>query len=143
MPVATFENRHAAGVVYAGGRLVSTARVLSEGVCIGYLVDVWTFMPYRGRGIACGMAQRLLDRWPDPGLLTPVLLPQLLRRGPARLHTQLGHHGRHVVLHGLRRKVQPGRNFCVGQVVGQHLQHFHLARCQSKPVPPRGRPRPA
>jgi ribosomal protein S18 acetylase RimI-like enzyme len=60
----SFENSFAACVAYADGRLAGTARVLSDGVCNAYLVDVWTFTPYRGRGIAHGMVQRLLDRLP-------------------------------------------------------------------------------
>jgi len=61
---ASFENSFAACVAYADGRLVGSARLLSDGVCNAYLVDVWTYTPYRGRGIARGMVQRLLDRIP-------------------------------------------------------------------------------
>jgi ribosomal protein S18 acetylase RimI-like enzyme len=41
---------------------IGTARVLSDGVCNAYLVDVWTFTPYRHRGIARAMIDLLLAR---------------------------------------------------------------------------------
>lgn len=40
------------------------ARLLSDGVCNAYLVDVWTASPYRRRGIARAMIRRLLDEVP-------------------------------------------------------------------------------
>jgi GNAT superfamily N-acetyltransferase len=40
------------------------ARLLSDGVCNAYLVDVWTASPYRRRGIASAMIRRLLDEVP-------------------------------------------------------------------------------
>lgn len=58
----SFENSFAAVVAYAGDRIVDTARVLSDGVCNAYLVDVWTLTPYRHRGIATSMVRLLLER---------------------------------------------------------------------------------
>jgi ribosomal protein S18 acetylase RimI-like enzyme len=40
------------------------ARLLSDGVCNAYLVDVWTASAYRRRGIASEMIRRLLDEVP-------------------------------------------------------------------------------
>ena len=41
-------------------RVVGMARLLSDGVCNAYLLDVWTASPYRRRGIASAMIRRLL-----------------------------------------------------------------------------------
>jgi ribosomal protein S18 acetylase RimI-like enzyme len=47
-----------------GDRVVGMARLLSDGVCNAYLVDVWTASAYRRRGIASEMIRRLLDEVP-------------------------------------------------------------------------------
>lgn len=52
-------NSHTAVVAYDGERIVGTARVLSDGVCNAYVVDVWTLSAYRGRGVARRMMGRL------------------------------------------------------------------------------------
>jgi ribosomal protein S18 acetylase RimI-like enzyme len=46
------------------GRVVGTARLLSDGVCNAYLLDVWTAVPYRRRGIASALVSSLLERVP-------------------------------------------------------------------------------
>ena len=51
----SFENSYAAVVAYDGARIVGTARVLSDGVCNAYVVDVWTLNAYRRRGVARAM----------------------------------------------------------------------------------------
>jgi ribosomal protein S18 acetylase RimI-like enzyme len=58
----SFENSYAAVVAYDGGRIVGTARALSDGVCNAYVVDVWTLSPYRRRGIARAMMRALESR---------------------------------------------------------------------------------
>ena len=58
----SFQNSFAAVVAYAGDRVIGTARVLSDGVCNAYLVDVWTLTPFRHRGIATTMIRLLLDK---------------------------------------------------------------------------------
>ncbi|WP_289501316.1 GNAT family N-acetyltransferase [Gloeocapsopsis sp. IPPAS B-1203] len=58
----SFENSYAACVAYANHRIVGTARVLSDGVCNAYIVDVWTLSAYRRLGIATAMMQNLLSR---------------------------------------------------------------------------------
>jgi ribosomal protein S18 acetylase RimI-like enzyme len=47
-----------------GDRLVGMARLLSDGVCNAYLVDVWTQSAYRRRGIASAMVRLLIDAVP-------------------------------------------------------------------------------
>jgi ribosomal protein S18 acetylase RimI-like enzyme len=47
-----------------GDRLVGMARLLSDGVCNAYLLDVWTASAYRRRGVATAMVRHLLDHVP-------------------------------------------------------------------------------
>lgn len=56
----SFEASFASVIAYRDAQIVGTARVLSDGICNAYLVDVWTYTPYRGRGIASRMV-RLLE----------------------------------------------------------------------------------
>ena len=56
----SFDNSYAACIAYADNQIVGTARVLSDGVCNAYLVDVWTLSTYRRQGIATTMIQTLL-----------------------------------------------------------------------------------
>ena len=64
------EMRRSYGASYAvvfardGGRVVGSARLLSDGVCNAYLVDVWTLTAYRRAGVGSAMVRRLLDRVP-------------------------------------------------------------------------------
>lgn len=51
----SFENSQATVIAYDGDRIVGTARVLSDGICNAYVVDVWTLSAYRKRGIARAM----------------------------------------------------------------------------------------
>jgi predicted GNAT family acetyltransferase len=51
-------------IAWADGRVVGTARVLADGVCNAYLVDVWTAGTHRRRGIASAMVADLLGRVP-------------------------------------------------------------------------------
>ena len=60
----SFTNSAYVCLAHADGRLVGTARALSDGVCNGYIVDVWTLSAFRHRGIASAMMRRLLDRMP-------------------------------------------------------------------------------
>jgi ribosomal protein S18 acetylase RimI-like enzyme len=46
------------------GRLVGMARLLSDGVCNAYLVDLWTASRYRRQGIASAMIRQLLKQVP-------------------------------------------------------------------------------
>jgi GNAT superfamily N-acetyltransferase len=58
----SFGNSHVAVVAYDGTDIVGTARALSDGVCNAYVVDVWTYTPYRKRGIARAMLEVLESR---------------------------------------------------------------------------------
>jgi predicted GNAT family acetyltransferase len=58
----SFENSYAAVVAYDGGEIIGTARVLSDGVCNAYVVDVWTHTPYRKREVARTMMEMLESR---------------------------------------------------------------------------------
>jgi GNAT superfamily N-acetyltransferase len=58
----SFERSHVAVVAYDGAEMVGTARALSDGVCNAYVIDVWTFTPYRRRGIARAMMGVLESR---------------------------------------------------------------------------------
>jgi predicted GNAT family acetyltransferase len=58
----SFEQSRVAVVAYDGGRIVGTARALSDGVCNAYVVDVWTYTPYRKRGVARAMLAALESR---------------------------------------------------------------------------------
>ena len=51
-------------LAWVDGRVVGTARVLADGVCNAYLVDVWTASTHRQRGIATAMVADLLERVP-------------------------------------------------------------------------------
>ncbi len=51
-------------IAWVGDRVVGTARLLADGVCNAYLVDVWTAVGYRRRGIASAMINDLLERVP-------------------------------------------------------------------------------
>ncbi len=53
-----------ASIAWAEGRVVGTARLLADGVCNAYLVDVWTAGTHRRRGIASAMVADLLARVP-------------------------------------------------------------------------------
>jgi ribosomal protein S18 acetylase RimI-like enzyme len=57
----SFVNSHSTCLAYLDGRIVGTARVLSDSVCNAYLVDVWTLSHCRRRGIAREMLRRLLE----------------------------------------------------------------------------------
>jgi predicted GNAT family acetyltransferase len=58
----SFKNSNVVSIVYDGQKIVGTARALSDGVCNAYVVDVWTYSPYRRRGIARQMMANLMAR---------------------------------------------------------------------------------
>src|ERR1700694_1958162 len=47
-----------------GDHVVGMARLLSDGVCNAYLLDVWTLSSYRRQGIASAMVRSLVARAP-------------------------------------------------------------------------------
>jgi len=58
----SFENSFVVCVAYSESRIIGTARVLSDGVCNAYLVDVWTLSEFRHKGIASTMIQKLMSQ---------------------------------------------------------------------------------
>lgn len=57
----SFENSYGVCFAYAEAKTVGTARVLSDGICNAYIVDVWTLSAYRRQGIARQMLETLLN----------------------------------------------------------------------------------
>lgn len=53
---------------WAGNDLVGTVRVLSDGVCNAYMVDVWTHSAWRKQGIARAMIEQTIQRLPGQQL---------------------------------------------------------------------------
>jgi GNAT superfamily N-acetyltransferase len=66
------ENSHAVIFGYCDGEFVANGRILSDGVCNAYLVDIWTASPYRRRGIGREVVNRLVATVPGQhvGLFT-------------------------------------------------------------------------
>ncbi len=60
----SFENSFATCIAYDGEEIIGTARVLSDEVCNAYIVDVWTYNPYRRRGIASKIMKTLFTQLP-------------------------------------------------------------------------------
>jgi GNAT superfamily N-acetyltransferase len=60
----SFEGSTHVAIARDGGHVVGMARLLSDGVCNAYLLDVWTASPHRRRGVATSMVRRLLDQVP-------------------------------------------------------------------------------
>jgi ribosomal protein S18 acetylase RimI-like enzyme len=60
----SFEQSQHTAIARDGERVVGMARLLSDGVCNAYLVDVWTASAYRRRGVASAMIRLLLDEVP-------------------------------------------------------------------------------
>ena len=60
----SFEQSQHVAIARDGDRVVGMARLLSDGVCNAYLVDVWTASSHRRRGIATRMVRLLTDAVP-------------------------------------------------------------------------------
>lgn len=60
----SFEQSQHVAFAWDGERVVGMARLLSDGVCNAYLVDVWTASSHRRQGIASRMIRALLDEVP-------------------------------------------------------------------------------
>jgi ribosomal protein S18 acetylase RimI-like enzyme len=60
----SFEQSQHVAFARDGERVIGMARLLSDGVCNAYLVDVWTDSGYRRQGIASAMIRLLLDEVP-------------------------------------------------------------------------------
>lgn len=55
----SFVNSAAAVLAFDDERIVGTGRMLSDGVCNAYIVDMWTLNTYRKQGIARQMLEYL------------------------------------------------------------------------------------
>ena len=55
----SFEQSQHVAIAWDGDRVVGTARLLSDGVCNAYLLDVWTASSHRRRGIGRALVERL------------------------------------------------------------------------------------
>jgi predicted GNAT family acetyltransferase len=60
----SFENSQHVAFARDGSRVVGMARLLSDGVCNAYAVDVWTHSAHRRRGIASTLMRMLADAVP-------------------------------------------------------------------------------
>ena len=60
----SFEAAQHVVLAWLDGKLVGMARMLSDGVCNAYLLDVWTLSSLRRRGIATAMVNQLVQAVP-------------------------------------------------------------------------------
>ncbi|HEX5029179.1 MAG TPA: GNAT family N-acetyltransferase, partial [Gaiellaceae bacterium] len=60
----SFEQSQHVAFARDGQRVIGMARLLSDGVCNAYLVDVWTHSSYRRQGVASDMIRQLLAEVP-------------------------------------------------------------------------------
>ena len=60
----SFEHSPHVAFAWWDGKLVGMARMLSDGVCNAYLIDVWTQSSVRRRGVATAMVTRLSSAVP-------------------------------------------------------------------------------
>jgi predicted GNAT family acetyltransferase len=60
----SFEQSQHVAFARDGEHVVGMARLLSDGVCNAYLVDVWTLASYRRQGIASAMVRMLIAEVP-------------------------------------------------------------------------------
>jgi ribosomal protein S18 acetylase RimI-like enzyme len=61
---ASFERSQHVAVAWDGDGLVGMARLLSDGVCNAYLLDVWAASSHRRRGIGSALVRHLVARVP-------------------------------------------------------------------------------
>jgi predicted GNAT family acetyltransferase len=61
---ASFERSQHVAIAWDGDRVVGMARLLSDGVCNAYLLDVWTMSGYRRQGVGTTMVRQLMSRVP-------------------------------------------------------------------------------
>ena len=61
---ASFAASQHVAIARDGDRVVGMARLLSDGVCNAYLLDVWTLSSYRRQGVGAAMVRQLMSRVP-------------------------------------------------------------------------------
>ncbi len=59
---SSFENSFAVCFACKNDKIIGKARVLSDRVCNAYIIDVWTYTPYRHQGIASQMMKLLMEK---------------------------------------------------------------------------------
>src|SRR5690348_9540491 len=71
------QNSHAVVFARDGGQFVGNGRILSDGVCNAYLVDIWTRTDHRRQGIGSEIVRRLCATVPGQhvGLFTDGMQP--------------------------------------------------------------------
>jgi GNAT superfamily N-acetyltransferase len=71
------QNSHAVIFGRDGAEFVANGRILSDGVCNAYLVDIWTAPGHRRRGIGAEVVRRLLATVPGQhvGLFSDDMAP--------------------------------------------------------------------
>ena len=89
------ENSHAVIFGYLDGEVVANGRILSDGVCNAYLVDIWTATRLRRQGVGTEVVRRLLATVPGQhvGLFTHDMQPFY-----AKLGFLVDHGGMHTVV---------------------------------------------
>jgi ribosomal protein S18 acetylase RimI-like enzyme len=60
----SFENSEHVVFARDSDHVVGMARLLSDGVCNAYLLDVWTLSSYRRQGLASAMVRHLIEKVP-------------------------------------------------------------------------------
>ena len=68
----SFERSQHVAIARDGDRVVGMARLLSDGVCNAYLLDVWTASSHRRRGIASEMVHLLANQVPGQHIGLPT-----------------------------------------------------------------------
>jgi len=92
----SFEQSQHVALAWSEGELIGMARLLSDGVCNAYLVDVWTDSRHRRQGVASAMVRRLAEAVPGQhiGLQTDDAQPLYeslgFRRQPEYLSCVVG-----------------------------------------------------
>ena len=61
---ASFAHSQHVAIARDGDRVVGMARLLSDGVCNAYLLDVWTQSAYRRQGIGAARIRQLMNQVP-------------------------------------------------------------------------------
>jgi GNAT superfamily N-acetyltransferase len=85
------ENSFAVVFARAGGEYVGNGRILSDGICNAYLVDIWTATAWRRRGMGSEIVRRLVAAVPGQHVL-------LLTENRADFYATLGFREQRVAM---------------------------------------------
>jgi predicted GNAT family acetyltransferase len=58
----SFEHSFATCLALADDQVIGKVRALSDGVCNAYIIDMWTYQPFRRQGIASQMVKLVLEK---------------------------------------------------------------------------------